>query len=177
MPRAGRVTLVALMLPGPPTFKYDPDPQTSLRAVMSRDNASAVLRLAFHDAGTWNGATRTGGADGSILFELHQAANVGIQRGLEICAAAKALIDPLLRGVSKSNITWADLIQLGGAEAVAITGGPCIPVPIGRFDVQQADPSGQLPAATNTATQLVSLFTANNFTVEVSKPRGRRQLN
>ena len=102
------------------------------------------------------------------MFELGQAANAGIQRAVDALRPAKALIDPLLRGVSKSNITWADLIQLGGAEAVAITGGPCIPVPIGRADVAQADPAGQLPAASQTATQLVSLFNHNNFTAEVS---------
>lgn len=30
---------------------------------------AAVLRLAFHDAGTYDAASKTGGANGSIVFE------------------------------------------------------------------------------------------------------------
>lgn len=42
-------------------------------------------------------------------------------------------------------ISLADLIQLAGAHAVKITGGPSIVVPLGRKDVTVADPPGRIP--------------------------------
>lgn len=45
----------------------------------------------------------------------------------------------------KQGLSLADLIQLAGAHAVKMTGGPAIPVPVGRKDASVADPPGRIP--------------------------------
>ncbi|KAL2907182.1 L-ascorbate peroxidase 5 peroxisomal [Bienertia sinuspersici] len=42
-----------------------------------------VLRLAFHEAGTYDAKTKTGGANGSIRTELNNPANNGIKVGVD----------------------------------------------------------------------------------------------
>ena len=39
-----------------------------------------LLRIAFHDAGTWLTRDRTGGANGSIQFELNRSPNNSVVR-------------------------------------------------------------------------------------------------
>ena len=43
---------------------------TALRQTVPASKAPAVLRLAFHDAGTYSVSSRDGGANGSLLYEL-----------------------------------------------------------------------------------------------------------
>ena len=131
--------------------------------MLTRDLAGAVLRVAFHDAGTYNATAKTGGADGSIQFELAQAANAGVNVGFALVQQIQALVNPLLTGVSANPVTLADLIQLAGVEAIGATGGPCFTVPLGRKDAAVADPAGMLPSPNNTATQLVATFTQNGL--------------
>lgn len=51
--------------------------------------APVLLRLVFHDAGTYAAATGDGGANGSLLFELDRPEN----RGLKVsCADNEACI-------------------------------------------------------------------------------------
>jgi hypothetical protein len=50
-----------------------------------------------------------------------------------------------LKGTAASSLSYADLIALFGAHAVALCGGPSIPVRVGRVDAGQADPPGRLP--------------------------------
>lgn len=54
---------------------------------------------------------------------------------------------------------------MAGAAAVAATGGPQIPVALGRPDARRADPGGALPPPTLDAAGLRDLFTANGYTV------------
>ena len=46
------------------------------------------------------------------------------------------LVQPLekVKAILGDKVSWADLIAVAGAEAVAMTGGPVIPVRLGRRD-------------------------------------------
>eukprot|EP00899_Mesostigma_viride_P029488 jgi/Mesvir1/9724/Mv12193-RA.2 len=98
------------------------------------------LRLAWHDAGTYRSPAPgvpakpwpdCGGANGSIHFpeELSQAANAGLPRAIEMLSGLKA---------DFPEVTWADFIQMAGAVAVELTGGPKIPMKYGRMDSDHA---------------------------------------
>ena len=77
--------------------------------------APAILRLVFHDAGTWDPDTRTGGPNGSIRLELDRPENAGLKRAVaSLDAARKALA-----GTPAEGLSWADLIPLAGAYAGA----------------------------------------------------------
>lgn len=44
-------------------------------------------------------------------------------------------------------LSWADIIQMAGAEAVYVAGGPAIPMRYGRVDANEPSKEGALPAA------------------------------
>mmetsp|Transcript_137905 Transcript_137905/g.440372 ORF Transcript_137905/g.440372 Transcript_137905/m.440372 type:complete len:323 (+) Transcript_137905:102-1070(+) len=93
-----------------------------------------LLRLAWHDAGTYdkNNAKRpwpnAGGAIGSIRTEHEITAppNAGLRKAL------MSYLEPVKKQVP--GLSWADLIQLGGACAVEQMGGPKINMRYGRVD-------------------------------------------
>jgi hypothetical protein len=82
-----------------------------VRRLVSKDPkiAASLLRLAFHDAIARDTELRSGGANGSIRFELDRRANYGLSRPIEALAKIQ----------TASGLSWADTIVLGGAEAVA----------------------------------------------------------
>ncbi len=102
-----------------------------LVAQMPAQCAPPLLRLAFHDAGTYDVNTHTGGAHGAIHFleELARPENTGWSAA---CVALLAEVKghyPLL--------SWADLVALAGAAlAVAVT-----PVAAVAQEQQQAPPA------------------------------------
>lgn len=57
-----------------------------------------------------------------------------------------------------TNLSTADLIQLCGALAVELTGGPSIPVQLGRQDASQPDSVDQLPTPDMQPAQLQQHF-------------------
>jgi len=73
---------------------------------------------------------------------LDRPESFGLKRGLRPVEDAR----DLLRGTAAEGLSLADLIQLAGAHAVAITGGPAIAVPLGRLDAQSGDPEGRMPS-------------------------------
>src|SRR5215472_11374980 len=80
--------------------------------LMPLEHAPAHLRLAFHDAGTYDLASGTGGAHGSVhlIDELRRADNTGWGTTcMELIAEAKS---------AYPSVSWADLIAVGGAAAV-----------------------------------------------------------
>ena len=106
--------------------------QRDLVDMISKSSCNPImLRLAFSDAGTFDKNIRSwpamGGANGSIRFdgELTQPSNAGLSKAI-------ALLQP----VKKRNptVSWADLIQMAGAMAVEIAGGPKITMKYGRID-------------------------------------------
>lgn len=111
--------------------------EKELKKIVTAQNAPAFLRLAFHDAATYERATNTGGANGSIRCpeELNRDENRGVSGLIRLLGRVKD-------GVPESS--WADLIALAGALAVARTGGPHILVPLGRADADGPDPAGRI---------------------------------
>lgn len=100
-----------------------------------------MVRLAWHDSGTYNAEDKTGGATGSIRFKPesdHPANN-----GLDI---ARKLLEPIKEKFP--TISYADLYQLASVVGVEYSGGPIIPFCMGRKDAteEETTPDGRLPA-------------------------------
>ncbi|CAL9045355.1 probable L-ascorbate peroxidase 4, peroxisomal [Musa acuminata AAA Group] len=123
-----------------------------LRALISSKNcAPIILRLAWHDAGTYDVKTKTGGPNGSIRFK--EEYSHGSNAGLEI---AIDLLEPVK--VKHPKITYADLYQLAGVVAVEITGGPTVPFAPGRKDSSVCPEEGRLPDANQGVSHLRDVF-------------------
>ncbi|XP_054792223.1 putative L-ascorbate peroxidase 6 isoform X3 [Prosopis cineraria] len=93
-----------------------------VRKVLSKGKAAGVLRLVFHDAGT---------------FEMDD-----------------------------NTVSWADMIAVAGAEAVAVCGGPKIQVSVGRLDSLEPDPEGKLPEESLDAFGLKKCFLRKGFSTQ-----------
>uniref|UniRef100_A0ACD5YAT6 Uncharacterized protein n=1 Tax=Avena sativa TaxID=4498 RepID=A0ACD5YAT6_AVESA len=123
-----------------------------LRALIaSKSCAPIMLRLAWHDAGTYDKTTNTGGPNGSIRFpkELGHSANAGLKIAVD-------LLEPIKQRHPK--ITYADLYQLAGVVAVEVTGGPTIDFIPGRKDSPDCPEEGRLPDAKQGASHLRDVF-------------------
>ncbi|BBM98305.1 protein MpAPX4 [Marchantia polymorpha subsp. ruderalis] len=89
--------------------------------VAVKDNQALVpdlMRLALNDALTFDKETKTGGSNGSILFELERPENRGLEAAVALLAGVKKDIDAASKG---GPISWADLIQLGAQSATKRT--------------------------------------------------------
>ncbi|CEM12648.1 unnamed protein product [Vitrella brassicaformis CCMP3155] len=119
------------------------DCRAELAKLINETNCHPIMvRLAWHDAGTYDCKTAVGGANGSIRFEpeINHGANAGLKKGLELLQLIK---DKFL------DVSWADLIQMASATAIELAGGPRIPMKYGRLDVfggADCPPEGNLPA-------------------------------
>ncbi|KAF3678399.1 putative L-ascorbate peroxidase 3 [Capsicum annuum] len=123
-----------------------------LRALISGKNCAPImLRLAWHDAGTYDSSTKTGGPDGSIRNEVEykHAANNGLKIAIDFCEEIKA---------RHPKITYADLYQLAGVVAVEVTGGPTIDFVPGRKDSSSSPEEGRLPDAKQGPPHLRDVF-------------------
>ncbi|XP_047332097.1 L-ascorbate peroxidase 3-like [Impatiens glandulifera] len=123
-----------------------------LRALISYKNCAPImLRLAWHDAGTYDFHTQTGGPDGSIRNEkeLMHGANNGLKIAIDLCETVKA---------KHPKITFADLYQLAGVVAVEVTGGPTIKFVPGRKDSIDSPEEGRLPDARQGSGHLRDVF-------------------
>ncbi|CAN8229195.1 unnamed protein product [Cochlearia groenlandica] len=122
-----------------------------LRALISsRSCAPLMLRLAWHDAGTYDAKLKTGGPNGSIRFqeELNRPHNKGVEKAVAFCEEVKS---------KHPRVSYADLYQLAGVVAVEVTGGPTIQYTPGRKDADSAD-VGELPDPNQGASHLRTLF-------------------
>lgn len=115
---------------------------------------AALTRLAFHDC-------QVQGCDASIMLdsaELNAGANLGIRR-LDFIDRIKAALESACPGV----VSCADIIALAGRDAINLSGGPSIAIPLGRRDGTSASASAAqqaLPPATITVDNMLSLFGA-----------------
>jgi L-ascorbate peroxidase len=119
---------------------------------MPVEHAPAHLRLAFHDAGTYDARTRTGGAHGTIHLpeELQRGDNTGWgQPCIELLADARATF---------TSVSWADLVAVGGAAAVEKCCGPAIHIGLGRTDGAEPAPPHRLPGGYEGADLLKAMF-------------------
>jgi L-ascorbate peroxidase len=118
-----------------------------LAALISSKHCNPILlRIAFHDAGTYKKdappASR-GGAVGASHFaeNINHPHNAGLP-------VAVSLLEPIK--AKHPLVSWADLFQLSSAVAIELAGGPALPLKYGRVDSaapEDADP-GNLPEAT-----------------------------
>jgi L-ascorbate peroxidase len=123
-----------------------------IRTRLPLERAPAQLRLAFHDAGTYDVRTHSGGAHGAIhlLAELVRTENSAMIVCVDLLTQTKA---------AYPAVSWADLVALGGAAAVEKCGGPTIRVGLGRVDAAEPAPEHRLPTSDDGPTQLRALFT------------------
>ncbi|XP_030949981.1 thylakoid lumenal 29 kDa protein, chloroplastic-like isoform X1 [Quercus lobata] len=135
----------------------------------------SLLTLALNDAMTYDKATKSGGANGSIRFssELSRPENKGISAALNLLDEAKKEIDSYSKG---GPISYADLIQYAAqgvlkstflASAIRKCGGNeekgrlvytaygssgqwgLFDKQFGRADTQEPDPEGRVPLWVN----------------------------
>ncbi|KAL2937109.1 L-ascorbate peroxidase 3 [Bienertia sinuspersici] len=132
-----------------------------LRSLISNRNCAPImLRLAWHDAGTYCAKTNTGGPNGSIRNEEECAhgANNGLKKAVDWCEEVKS---------KHPKITYADLYQLAGVVAVEVTGGPNIDFVPGRKDSNVCPKEGRLPDASKGIEEVaVSIIVCCVFTVD-----------
>ncbi|KAJ7978612.1 Ascorbate peroxidase [Quillaja saponaria] len=123
-----------------------------LRALIaSRNCAPIMLRLAWHDAGTYDAKTKTGGPNGSIRNEeeYSHGSNNGLKKAIDFCEEVKS---------RHPKITYADLYQLAGVVAVEVTGGPTVNFVPGRKDSKISPKEGRLPDAKQGSPHLRDIF-------------------
>ncbi|XP_075265762.1 uncharacterized protein LOC142358193 [Convolutriloba macropyga] len=135
----------------------------ALAASVPKGKAPAVLRVVFHDAGTYDAKSKDGGANASVRYELGRPENKGLKRGLNCVTAA---MDKIKGTAADGKVSFSDMIALAGAYAVAITGGPKVPVPIGRMDASSADPENRLPSENASIAELKRNFASKGFTTQ-----------
>ncbi|XP_013638612.1 PREDICTED: peroxidase 29 [Brassica oleracea var. oleracea] len=130
---------------------------------------AALLRLMFHDC-------QVQGCDASILIEpsgdqqfteLDSAKNFGIRKR-ELIGSIKTSLEV----ECPQQVSCSDLIILVAREAVALTGGPLIAVPLGRKD-SLSTPSkhvadSELPPSTADVDSILNLFAGIDMTIEES---------
>ncbi|KAI3792063.1 hypothetical protein L2E82_05932 [Cichorium intybus] len=134
--------------------------QEEIRKVLTKGKAAGVLRLVFHDAGTYEIDENSGGMNGSISYELDRPENKGLKKSLKILLEAKKTVDETI------TVSMSDVIAVAGAEAVSLCGGPKIPVQLGRLDSMVPDPEGKLPEETLDAIGLKQSFKRKGFSTQ-----------
>lgn len=99
-----------------------------------------MVRLAWHDSGSYSAKDNTGGANATIRFapESEFEANNGL-------GIARDFLEPIKAQLP--DMTYADLYQLASIVAIEYCGGPVIPFTRGRVDKPQekCSPDGRLP--------------------------------
>ncbi|KIZ04422.1 hypothetical protein MNEG_3533 [Monoraphidium neglectum] len=134
----------------------------AIDSVVNVGKAPLMLRLAYHDAGTFSKKAGDGGLNASIQFELDRPENFGLKRGWRLVEQAKAS----LKGTPADGlVSNADLIAWAGARAVAVTGGPRVPLTIGRADARAADPPGRMASERSGPQALIDNFADKGFGV------------
>eukprot|EP00483_Globobulimina_turgida_P009747 UN09766 len=149
--------------------RVTPETYTSLRAelqslINEKGCAAILVRLAWHDAGTFCAKTNTGGPRAAQRFddgESKHDANAGL-------SIARGLLSPLESKYCNTNynVSIADLWALAGNTSIACCGGPDIPFEFGRKDIGSAAEcveEGRLPDGDKGLDHLRAVFNRMNF--------------
>lgn len=113
------------------------------------------LRILFHDAGTFNTADGSGGADGSLQFEADREENAGLGASISFFKTTRQ---------SHASVSYADIVVIGAAMSVQSAGGPQCPFNLGRVDATQPNPNGRLPDTHEPLPQLIKDFARMGLT-------------
>ena len=128
--------------------------------INSKANACPMaIRLAWHASGTFDKNNGTGGSDGATMrFEPESTddANAGL-----------SIMRDMLKPVHDAHpdMSIADIWAIAGAMACEFTGGPKVPVEVGRKDQgpEGCPPNGRLPDAAQGAQHLRDVFYRQGF--------------
>ncbi|KAI9333402.1 heme peroxidase [Obelidium mucronatum] len=129
-------------------------------AIISPGFGPLIVRLAWHDAGTYSLANGLGGPHAQQRFApvINYAADAGLQPGRDFMEPMKA---------KYPGISYADLWSFAGAVVISNSGGPTIRWRPGRADALDSSddffPDGTLPDALDTPSNLRTLFHAKGF--------------
>jgi L-ascorbate peroxidase len=149
-----------------------PEELTALRRALAaaapKAKAPVLLRLVFHDAGTFDASAKDGGANASVRLELDRPENGGLKRGWRVIEAIRKELSSSAKNAAAASplplaslLSDADLIALAGAHAVVVTGGPqdlLARVRVGRKDTDSPDPVNRLPSEKAGPQELVAAF-------------------
>ncbi|CAN8259045.1 unnamed protein product [Cochlearia groenlandica] len=137
--------------------------------IIDPSSPPALLRLMFHDC-------QVQGCDASILIEpskdeqfteIDSAKNFGIRKR-DLIGSIKTTLET----VCPKQVSCSDIIILAAREAVSLTGGPLISVPLGRKDSLSTPTKhvadSELPPSTADVDSVLSLFADKGMTVEES---------
>jgi catalase (peroxidase I) len=130
----------------------------ALAELVKEKNCGPILvRLAWHDAGTYSVLDRTGGARGCMRFEGEGEANFGANAGLDI---ARGLVQPIKDSVAK-DMSYADFWALASIVGIKEMGGPDVKFRVGRKDaasVAESVPEGRHPDGDKESDHLREVF-------------------
>ena len=126
-----------------------------------RNMCPTMVRLSWHDAGTYDAKSGTGGPRAVMRFEQSGEAVHGANAGLKL---ARELIEPIKQ--KYPSLSYADFWSLTAVCAIKVMGGPEISWRAGRPDaptVESSVPDGRLPDATQGCPHLRSVFHRMGF--------------
>ncbi|KAH6648408.1 peroxiredoxin [Truncatella angustata] len=157
---------MASKTPAPPSAAQLDEVRAAVRSLLHQpeyDDGSAgpvLVRLAWHSAGTYDAASKTGGSNGAgMRYEKEggDPANAGL-------AHARAFLEPIKEKFPW--ITYADLWCLAAVVAVKEMGGPEVKWQGGRTDFtddSKIPPRGRLPDAAQGADHIRHIFYRMGF--------------
>ncbi len=130
-----------------------------IKSCIEKKNAPGLLRLAFHDSGTFCKKENNGGVSGSItnLSELARDENDGLKNSAELVMKLKEKLP---------DVSVPDLIAVAGAVAVEICGGPAIEVQLGRKECFKDAPESRLPDENDGPKELQHKFARMGFSAK-----------
>nr|POE81013.1 peroxidase 29 [Quercus suber] len=130
---------------------------------------AALLRLMFHDCQVQgcDASILVDPTEGNVSSEMASVRNFGIRKR-ELISIVKSMVE----AACPQKVSCADILILAAREAVAMSGGPHIEVPLGRKDsfttpsYQQAD--AWVPPATTGVDDMLHIFTSKGMTIQES---------
>ena len=133
----------------------------AVRALVRDKNCGGILvRLSWHDAGTFDAKGGSGGPRGAQRFAAGESTH-DANNGLGV---ARGLLEPIKSAFP--DITYADLWSLAAVTAIEEMGGPKISWRPGRSDAQSSSDSveeGRLPDAQLGCPHLRNVFNRMTF--------------